>query len=492
MNKLLHRLRELSPNLRKFITWSVVYLFLVILIREPWLLIGELFIFDMYLLKKRGLVRFVLMTFLLVLFVFWIGSFWWLLFTPLLYDIYVSKRLSSRLLRFRDSLLYRWQIVYAWVDAILFAVIVASFLRAFFMEAYVIPTPSMEKTMMTGDYLLVNKFAYGVRMPITPIAFPLVHNLMPFTESVSSFWSGWERSYDRIAGYTSVKRGDIIVFNFPLGDTVAMGIPQKNYHELLRQFTSKYIHAHPSKFGKVVYRPIDKRDNYIKRCVGLPGDEIRIDKGTLFVNGEELPSYEDIRYKYWIKTKGQKAISRHVFEKLGLSLADREGSSIASGVYLLPLTEKNVDELRNLPVIEDIERLVDTSRYVFPDDPENFAWTLDNVGPLIVPKKGETVRITPQNIALYDRIINVYEKERVEVLNREVYINGEQRDNYTFKMDYYWAMGDNRHNSLDSRYWGFVPEDHLVGQAAFIFMSKDPEKGLFSGIRWSRLFKVLN
>jgi len=344
----------------------------------------------------------------------------------------------------------------SWFDAIVFAVVAATLLRTFLIEAYTIPTSSMEKSMLIGDFLFVSKVAYGPRVPMTPIAFPLVHHTMPIFGG-KSYSEIIKLSYHRMKGLGIIERNDCVVFNWP-----------------------------DEKLG----RPIDKKENYVKRCVGIPGDEIEIVKSNLFVNG--LPQEEVVGMKrqwhYEITTNGNGLNPKILYEKYDIT---EGGYGRNQNEYNLTLTNTNYNALKRFPNITLINRKIEKpniySDYVFPHD-RMYEWNIDNYGPIKIPKKGSTIEITNKNIAIYKSIIERYENNKLEIIDENIYINDILTKEYTFKMNYYWMMGDNRHNSADSRFWGFVPEDHIVGKALFIWMSWDKNAKGFKKIRWKRLF----
>ncbi len=426
-------------------------------------------------------------------FVVWTGNPWLLPGIAVIYDIYISKymyRLFWRKDKERKQTNRTYRKVSEWVEAIVFATVVATLIRIYVFAMFVIPTPSMEKSLLVGDYLLVSKLAYGPVMPNTPLSFPLVHNTLPLSQTKKSFveWIKWP--YHRLSGWGRVKRNDPVVFNFPAGDTVALMEPSASYYDLLRQFQQAY----GEKAGRdmllqrteVVYRPVDKRDNYVKRCIALPGDTIRIEHSEVWVNGEPQREIPGRQYNYYVRTDGT-TINPELFGQMGIAQSD---ILYDAGTYFLPLTDENVERLRSLRNVREIVRYEATGADpdIFPNS-ESYPWNVDNFGPLWVPRKGATVALTEANLPLYRRIIETYEGNRLEVSDGQIRINGEPADSYTFAMDYYFMMGDNRHNSLDSRYWGFVPEDHIVGKPSFVWLSLDKEKSFPANIRWNRIFR---
>lgn len=369
-----------------------------------------------------------------------------------------------------------------WVDAALFAVIAATLIRTFFIEAYTIPTPSMEGSLLVNDYLFVSKVAYGARTPMTPLAVPLVHNRFMGGESYSKSVQ-WD--YHRLPGFGDVERNDVVVFNFPNGDTVIKEEPERDYYAICREVGRDRVLA----LSTIITRPVDKKDNYIKRCVAIPGDELQVINGEVYINGKKEQSYPHVQYEYVVETNGQ-PISLDYLEEHKIPAPMGRGNT-----YIFLLENKEVEAFKKLPQVVSVKRNVEEegrfkpqpSQQVFPNDLRNFQWNRDFYGPLTIPKAGATVQLTPENIALYRRLINVYEANDLQERDGKFFINGKEATSYTFKMDYYWMMGDNRHNSLDSRYWGFVPIDHVVGKASFVWFSH--EFGQWWNLRWSRLFR---
>jgi len=378
-----------------------------------------------------------------------------------------------------------------WTDAIIFAVVAASIIRIFMIEAYTIPTSSMEKSLLVGDFLFVSKMSYGPKLPNTPLAFPFVHHTMPLTKYTKSYveWIKWP--FYRFPGFTTIKHGDVVVFNYPDGDTVALKQQNSSYYSLVRQAGRERVWNDKFNFGDIVARPVDKRENYIKRCIGLPGDTLQIIDEVVYINGKALDFPELSQFMYQVKTDGN-AINRRLLGKLDIT---EDVQMTESGDQVLTLTKESAAKLKELPNVLAVDKIIQPKGfwqpYIFPFD-STYAWNVDNFGPLYIPKAGATVQLTLANLKLYERIINAYELNSLEVKDGKILINGKVSTSYTFKMDYYWMMGDNRHNSADSRFWGFVPVDHIVGKAVFVWLSLDNNKSLFGGkIRWSKLFRTV-
>ena len=378
-----------------------------------------------------------------------------------------------------------------WIDAIIFAVIAATFIRMFFIEAYTIPTASMEKSMLVGDYLFVSKTAYGPKTPNTPLSFPFVHNTMPLTENTKSYVEWIKKPYHRLKGFGHVKNNDVVVFHFPEGDTVASNMPLKNYYQLIRTDGRERVWSDKRNFGEIISRPVDKCENYIKRCIGIPGDEIKIKNSQVYVNGKPQKHFPGMQMFYIVHTNGTSINPRNL-DRLHIAEDDRDVYSNTQ--YMFPLTEENAAKIKQFANVTSVEEVLQEpgkwDPNIFPSD-ERFPWNVDNFGPIKIPEKGKTVELTVDNLPLYRRIIGVYENNDLEVKGNQIIINGQPATIYTFKMDYYWMMGDNRHNSADSRSWGFVPEDHVVGKAKFIWLSLDKDKGFPANIRFKRIFNSI-
>lgn len=369
-----------------------------------------------------------------------------------------------------------------WLDAGVFALIAATLIRTFVFEAYAIPSGSMEGTMLIHDHLYVSKVAYGPRVPMTPLAVPLVHNTLPVIGG-KSYSEAVKLKYRRLPGFGHVQRNDIVVFNAPAGDTAIVGEEDMDYQQACRMYGRDEI---LSRYA-IVTRPVDKRENLIKRCVGLPGDVVEIKNATVNVNGQPAVLYPHSKLNYIVKTNGMPPLADDDAEIV--QMIDR-------GTYVYNLANDQVNGMKKAGNVMSVTLYLrepagaapsHPGEWVFPLDTTHFKWNRDNYGPITIPKAGMTVVLTAQNIALYRRIIVNYEGNTLEEKGGKFIINGKEADTYTFNMDYYWMMGDNRDNSLDSRYWGFVPEDHIVGKAWFVWLSYGENP--IRDFRWNRLFR---
>ena len=450
-----------------------------------------------------------------LLFLYWVKSWWGLLVIPFIYDVYITKKIKWQWWKDSEGPV-KW--VMSWVDALVFALVAVYFINLFFFQNYVIPSSSLEKSLLTGDYLFVSKVSYGPRIPETPLTMPLTQHTLPLFECKSYIeWPHWE--YRRVKGLGQVQLNDIVVFNYPAGDTICSDpryqaydfyqmcyqigyqlYPQRpnpdsltqeqlpRYFETIYQAGRQTIVQNQAEYGMIDTRPADRRENYVKRCVGLPGQTLQIKDHIIYINGKANKEPDNVQYTYHVKLK--QSLSDDLMKDLGITMEDL--MSLNTQGYM-PLTNFAVRELKKRPdIVESITLNTDASDLdIYPLN-GNLHWTRDNYGPIWIPKKGESIDLTLKNLPIYERPIRTYEGNKLEVKNGKIYINGQETTKYTFKMDYYWMQGDNRHNSLDSRYWGFVPEDHIVGKPIFIWWSSDPDRHGFSGIRWNRLFRFVD
>lgn len=461
--------------------------------------------------KRTRWIRFGIVSVIFFLWVIWLGTWWVALFWFLLFDIYITGYIPFTWWKKSKNASVRR--VMSWVDAIVYALVLVYFVFAFVGQNYQIPTSSLEKSLLVGDYLWVNKMAYGPRVPMTPIHFPLVQNTLPIL-NVKSYLNHPQFQYHRLPGYTTVKRGDIVVFNFPAGDTVALKVQNPDYYTLVKAFGRDEVWNNKEKFGDIVWRPVDRRENYVKRAIGLPGDLLQIKDGDVYINNVKQPLPKDAQFMYFLQPKGT-GFSDDDWERLGIAVDDRKPVEITAGdlpdmiakgfevkdgmmpvLYAVPMTSAMVAQAQKDPMVARVVRMPSQKgQFMFPDEISD-NWTAEDYGPVWIPRKGATVDLNPIAWKFYGRAIRDYEGNTDSYLNDKdgkVYINGKPQDKYKFKMDYYFMMGDNRDNSLDSRFWGYVPEDHIVGRPEVVLISFDKDKSIFNGgIRWDRMFRRAN
>lgn len=503
--------------------------------------------------SKKQWIKFLIMCALCLAFVAWTEYYLILLLIFLFFDSYILKYIPWSFWKKSTNASFRKFM--EWVDAIGFALIAVYVINTFFFQNYQIPSSSLEKSLLVGDFLFVSKMSYGTRSPMTPLSFPLAQHTLPVL-NVKSYLDKPQLKYQRFSGFGSIERNDIVVFNFPAGDTVALEQQAVDYYSLCKMNPNGRggVRRNNAQYGDIVYRPVDRRENYVKRCIGLPGETIEIKEDVVYIDGQRITEPQDVQFRYWVQTDGTQ-ISEKVFDELGISKEDymanygtdketpfiydllayfraaqlvnrnlpdnirfasdslyltRLGFVVKDNsfniAYHLPLTKKMVDSLKSKPFVlsvvkekeqisENYElsngKILDFYPFYYPID-YNTGWTRDTYGPLWIPKKGSTLNFDENidfKVAAYERCIKNYEHNDFEYKDGKVYINGQQASSYTFKFDYYFMMGDNRHNSADSRSWGFVPEDHIVGSPMFIWLSLDKDKGWFDGkIRWDRIF----
>ena len=458
--------------------------------------------------SKAQWIKFGISATLYILFSIWMQNLWLLPGLIVLIDIFLTKYIPWGAWKRSKNPTIRN--ILEWVDDIMFALIAVYLINLFIFQNYQIPTSSLEKSLLVGDYLFVSKMSYGPRVPNTPLSFPLVQNTLPVLGCKSYLdWPEW--GYKRVKGFGKVKRYDIVVFNFPAGDTVALKQQNPSYDELVSYYGRERIWEDRNTFGDVIYRPVDKRENYVKRCIGLPGDTIELRNNQVYIDGEAAKNPENMQFNYFVETNGL-PLTEEQFRLLGVSKDDRllamnggdqdlasflgftpnEGGGF-NPIYHLPLTKKALAIAEKLPSVKKI--VIEPDAWAGSTYPAWYetGWSRDNFGPLWIPKKGATIALNERNIALYGRCIKNYENNTLEVMDSVYYINGKEETEYTFKYDYYWMMGDNRHNSADSRSWGFVPEDHIVGKPILIWLSIDKDRSLFDGgIRWERMFRMVH
>ena len=455
--------------------------------------------------KRKGILKFVVITVLYLVFVIWVGSVWPLIFIPVIFDVCITKKVNWTFWKKRNG---PNSVLVEWIDAIIFAVVVVSLVNLFIFQNYKIPTGSMEKTLLIGDHLYVSKLKYGPKMPNTPLSLPFMHNIIPGTMT-KSYSDIIKWPYKRLKGFTTVKRNDIVVFNFPEGDTVVLQAQNESYYDIVRQYvaiyrredtnngrTPKNQETYEEQARKyivqnfdVTARPVDKKDNYVKRCVALPGETIEVKSGHVWINGEKQTLFPGVQFEYRIITDGTR-LNDKFLEKMGIYRDDV--TELGESSYIIPITAENVAVFESMPSVKSVYKVeANPGAYderVFPHSPY-YQWNVNHFGPLTIPFKGQTVNLTEESIVLYERIITAYEGNKLEKTSDGFLINGKKATTYTFGMDYYFMMGDNRDHSLDSRYWGFVPEDHIVGAPRRVWLSLDKEGSFPFNIRWGRFFK---
>ena len=426
-----------------------------------------------------------------IAFVVWVAwgdwaSLGWLVLLPIVADMFTTKYINwnwwkkykpsdeakgEKANPHANPMLYT---ICSWVDAILFALVAVYFINVYIFQNYQIPTSSLEKTLRVGDFLCVNKMCYGARVPNTPLSMPLVQHTMPvLLGGGKSYIENPQWEYKRLRGWDKVEKGDIVVFNFPTGDTVCTKMQNPDYYTLCHYYGQHTVENRKDVFGEIVVRPVDRRENYVKRCVGTPGDSLQIIDNVIYIDGKPEPNHPYLQYNYIVKTDGY-TLGNNYLTKLGISKEDR--TRLAEGIYHLPLTAEMKDELKKNSHVLSVEiEPEENGGEVYPLG--HNTWTRDNYGPIYIPAKGDTVMITEDNFWVYKRIADAYEFKPMKI--------GEP---YVFEMDYYWMMGDNRHKSADSRYWGFVPEDHVVGRPMFVWLSIEKDNAWGKGhIRWKRI-----
>lgn len=435
--------------------------------------------------SRGNLIRLFIWVAIWTLLVVWMNAWWLLLFNLVLFDIYITKWIDWSLKSYPVPGVLRT--VIHWAGYIIIAVIISLAIKVLFTEAYKIPTPSMEGSLKAGDYIFVSKLAYGPKLPNTPLSWPFVPD--HFSNGRKTYSERLLLPYKRLRGFSGVKKGDVIVFSFPEGDSMVVQYPGQNYYSLVRQYGRSYIHDN----FDIIAHPVDRRGNYIKRCVGLPGDTLEIIDGRVKVNNRYLEFLPDMKFKFYVKTEGEK-LTRKVIDSLEI-IENEMTYNPANSLHIVHLTIAQAEALQNVPGVRSIQRFIEPvlsfhNQEIFPHDVHH-RWTNDLFGPVVIPAEGMTIQLDKRTYPVYKRAIEVYEDNHIQLKNGRFMVNGTPADSYTFKMDYFFVMGDNRHNSADSRHWGFVPEDHLLGKAVVIWMSSDPNKSFVGGLRKGRIFRAI-
>ena len=458
---------------------------------------------------------------LYIWFLAWVDAWWGLIIVPFIFDAYITKKIPWTWWKELENPVTRT--IMSWVDAIVFALVAVYFVNIYFFQNYTIPSSSLEKSLLVGDYLFVSKMSYGPRVPQTPLHLPLVQHTLPGGARSYSELIQWD--YKRVHP-KPVQLNDIVVFNYPSGDSVLANpayqaadfytlvygygrqiveqnsgympeldslplLQQRQVYNFIYTVGRQYINQSRAEFGEVITRPVDRRENYVKRCVGLPGQTLEIRDRVIYLDGQPNKEPDNVQYNYHVSLKGGLRDLPEAFaHELGISDEDLRDLHQTG---ILPLTGAAREQLLASNLYVDSLEIIDMSKdkgEVYPLNATT-GWTRDNYGPIWIPKKGETIQLSLENLPMYERPIHVYEGNSLRVDEEgNIYINDSLANSYTFKMDYYWMMGDNRHNSADSRFWGFVPEDHIVGKPIMIWLSTDKDRGWFGGhIRWKRLFR---
>ena len=428
---------------------------------------------------------------LYILWVIWLGNYWWLFGLVPIFDYHITHKVKWLFWKKEYKEGEKRNELLDWFDSIIFAVVVVTFINTFFFQAFKIPSSSMESSLYTGDHLFVSKLAYGPKLPQTPLTIPFTHNVIGGKESYSTLI---QNDYRRLKGFGNVETGDYVVFGFPHGDTILTKFPADDYYTVKRTIGRQ---AAIKNYGPLKVRPSDKKDHYVKRCVAVAGDTLEIVNGRVYIDSEPQEVWSGVQNTYTVVTTGQR-INPMMLDKLGLNISELYFDPSLPGYPAMPLTAAMLEEVKAIPSVQSVNENIDAYPPDYPDSyitifpfSPDYKWTRDNFGPIWIPQKGVTVQLTMENLPLYERIITSYEGNDLQLKDGRIYINSEEAQSYTFQQDYYFMMGDNRHNSLDSRYWGFVPEDHIVGKPAMIWLSIDGNKKFPKNIRWRRFFKFV-
>ena len=464
-------------------------------------------------ISRKELIKLIVILLLYILFLLWVKSWLGIIVIPFIIDCYTTRFIPWNWWKNSKSATIRK--IMSWVDALVFALVAVYFVHIYFFQNYVIPTSSLEKSLLVGDYLFVSKYNYGPRKPQTPLSMPLTQHTMPVVGG-KSYIDAVQWDYERVSGLENVERGDIVVFNYPAGDVATTNPEIIDFHALCYEIGKQlnpdldvdgktaeevmniyetyysdgkqYIAERPNVFGKIVDRPVDRRENYVKRCVGLPGNTLEIKDKVIYIDGKQVEQPENVQFNYNVQLTQQ--MPENIRRSLNIS---KDDLAMLYRTGQVPLSNDSYLKLKNnTKLVKDINIVNnDYTQGIYPLN-GNTGWTVDNYGPVWIPKRGESLALTLDNIAVYERPIVAYEGNTLEIKDGKIFINGKESNSYTFKMDYYWMMGDNRHNSADSRCWGFVPEDHIVGKPLFIWLSLDKDRSWFDGkIRWERLFRCV-
>lgn len=493
---------------------------------------------EKFIQPKGRWIKFAIFALIYTLFIVWVDNYWWLFLLPVIFDICVTQFIPWTFWKKYKETNHTLYVVCSWVDAILFALVAVYFINLYIFQNYQIPSSSLEQTLKVGDFLMVSKCSYGPRVPNTPLSFPLVQNTFPWGHKSYIEHPQWE--YRRLKGWDTIERGDIVVFNFPAGDTVLSWTQNPDYYSMCfecaaedQRFASFPVDSvmpysllsarvrrgaqmlesfrQTNGLDETCWRPVDRRENFVKRCVGLPGETLEIRDDQLYIDNKKAPHWPGMQHNYLVQTNGRQ-LRPDYLHKVGVSVGEVQfmsdyslsgyltklgmtpaiDSATWGPIYNMAMTDDVRKTIEKLPIVKQVvreqilpEMQGETALYPLA---YSYKWTRSNYGPLWIPARGATIELTEDNILRYERCIVNYEGNRLEWKNNQAYLNGKPAKSYTFKMDYYFMMGDNRHNSADSRMWGFVPEDHVVGRPVFVWLSLDRDVEWFKGkIRWSRI-----